>query len=141
MTILQGQTTSFKYQLYLGQHNFNSNIFYIALYTGNASLNQSTTAYTTSGEIVGAGYTAGGQMLTGVTVNFDNNTSTAYIDFSSISWNNSSFIARCALIYNVSNSNSSVAVIDFGADKSTSNGIFTITMPVNAPTTALIRSS
>lgn len=140
MAIVQGQTTSFKQQLYLAVHNFQTNTFKMALYTGNASLNQATTVYTTTNEVVGTGYTAGGITLTGVTINTDPNTSTVYINFNNVVWSPAAFTSRCALIYNTSASNASVAVIDFGADKSCSN-TFTVTMPANTSTTALIRSS
>jgi hypothetical protein len=140
MAILQGQTTSFKYQLFQGVHNFLTNSFYMALYTGNANLNQSTTAYTTTAEVTGTGYTAGGQLLTGVTVNFDATNSVAYVNFNNVIWTPAAFTTRCALIYNASASNASVAVIDFGSDK-TCNGTFTVTMPTNTYSTALIRSA
>jgi hypothetical protein len=139
MAIVQGQTTSFKQQLYLAVHNFQTNTFKMALYTGNANLNQSTTAYSATNEVVGTGYTAGGLTLTGVTINTDLNTSTVYINFNNAVWSPAAFTARCALIYNASASNASVAVIDFGSDKSCSN-TFTVTMPANTSTTALIRS-
>ena len=140
MAIVQGQTTSFKTQLYLAVHNFQTNTFKMALYTGNASINQSTTAYSTTNEVVGTGYTAGGLTLTGVTINTDPATSVVYINFNNAVWNPAAFTARCALIYNASASNASVAVIDFGSDKSCSK-TFTVTMPTNTSTTALIRSS
>jgi hypothetical protein len=140
MAIVQGQTTSFKLQLYEGVHNFLTNTFKMALYTGNASINQDTTVYTTTNEVVGTGYTAGGQTLTGVTINTDPNSSVVYINFNNVIWNPATFITRCALIYNTSASNAAVAVIDFGSDKSCSN-TFTVTMPANTSTTALIRSS
>jgi len=140
MAIVQGQTTSFKFQLFEGVHNFLTNSFYMALYTGNASLNQSTTAYTTTGEVVGTGYTAGGQLLTGVTVNYDTTNSVAYVNFNNVVWTPATFTTRCALIYNASASNASVAVIDFGSDKSCTNS-FTVTMPTNTYSTALIRSA
>jgi hypothetical protein len=140
MAIVQGQTTSFKYQLFQGVHNFLTNSFYMALYTANASLNQSTTAYTTTGEVVGTGYTAGGKLLTGVTVNYDTANSVAYVNFNNVVWTPASFTTRCALIYNTSASNTSVAVIDFGSDKSCTN-TFTVTMPVNTYSNALIRSA
>jgi len=140
MAIVQGQTTSFKFQLFEGVHNFLTNSFYMALYTGNASLNQSTTAYTTTGEVVGTGYTAGGKPLTGVTVNYDTTNSVAYVNFNNVIWAPAAFTTRCALIYNASASNASVAVIDFGSDKSCAN-TFTVTMPPNTYSTALIRSA
>ena len=140
MSIVQGQTTSFKYQLYQGLHNFSANTFNIALFTGAASINQNTVVYTPTGEVVGAGYTAGGQALTGVTISQDLAKSIAYVNFNNAVWTSASFTARCALIYNVSQGNSAVAVIDFGADKTCRN-TFTVAMPGNASTTALIRSA
>ena len=134
--ILQTQTTSFKTELYTGVHNLSTNTLKIALYTANADLNESTTAYTTSGEVTGTGYTAGGVTLTGVTINSSG--FTAYVDFADVVFN-ASVTARCALIYNSSQGNKSIAVLDFGSDKTSTN--FTITMPANTATAALIRSS
>ena len=137
MSIVQTQTTSFKKELYEAVHNLSTNTLKIALYTGNASLNEDTTAYTTSNEVVASGYTAGGNTLTGVTINSSDYT--AYVNFANTSWT-AAITARCALIYNVTQGNKSIAVIDFGSDK-TSTTTFTITMPANTSTTALIRSS
>jgi hypothetical protein len=135
--ILQTQTTSFKTELYTGVHNLSTNTLKIALYTANADLNESTTAYTTSGEVSGGGYTPGGVTLTGVTINSSG--FTAYVDFADVVFN-ASVTARCALIYNNSVSGKpSIAVLDFGSDKTSSN--FTITMPANTASAALIRSS
>lgn len=141
MSIVQGQTNSFKLQLYQGVHNFLTNNFYIALYTGNVNLNQATTAYSSTNEVAtSAGYTAGGKLLTGVTVSSDSSNGIAYINFNNVNWTPVAFSTRCALIYNASASNASVAVIDFGSDKTCTTS-FTITMPNNASTSALIRSS
>jgi hypothetical protein len=137
MSIVQTQTTSFKKELYQAVHNLSSDTLKIALYTGNASLNEDTTVYTTSNEVVASGYTAGGNTLTGVTISSSDYT--AYVNFANTSWT-AAITARCALIYNVTQGNKSIAVIDFGADK-TSTTTFTITMPANTSTTALIRSS
>jgi hypothetical protein len=137
MSIIQTQTTSFKKELYEAVHNLSTNTLKIALYTGNANLNEDTTVYTTSNEVVASGYTAGGNTLTGVTISSADYT--AYVNFANTSWT-SALTARCALIYNVTQGNKSIAVIDFGADK-TSTTTFTITMPANTSTTALIRSS
>jgi hypothetical protein len=134
--ILQTQTTSFKTQLYTGVHNLSTDTLKIALYTANADLNESTTVYTTSGEVTGTGYTAGGVVLTGVTINSSG--FTAYVDFADVVFN-ASVTARCALIYNVTQGNKSIAVLDFGSDKTSTN--FTITMPANTASAALIRSS
>jgi hypothetical protein len=134
--ILQTQTTSFKTELYTAVHNLSTDTLKIALYTANANLNESTTVYTTSGEVSGGGYVAGGVTLTGVTINSSGYT--AYVDFADVVFN-ASVTARCALIYNVTQGNKSIAVLDFGSDKTSTN--FTITMPANTATAALIRSS
>jgi hypothetical protein len=134
--ILQTQTTSFKTQLYTAVHNLLTDTLKIALYTANADLNESTTVYTTTAEVTGTGYVAGGVTLTGVTINSSG--STAYVDFADVVFN-ASVTARCALIYNVTQGNKSIAVLDFGSDKTSTN--FTITMPANTATAALIRSS
>ncbi len=134
--ILQTQTTSFKKELYQGIHDLTTDTLKIALYTANADLNETTTVYTTSGEVTGGSYTAGGVTLTGITINSSG--FTAYVDFADVVFN-ASVTARCALIYNFSQGNKSIAVLDFGSDKTSTN--FTITMPANTATAALIRSS
>jgi hypothetical protein len=135
-SIVQTQTTSFKAQLYQAVHNMLTDTLKIALYTAAADLNADTTVYSTTEEVTGGGYTAGGVTLTGVTLNTSG--STAYINFDNVVFN-ASVTARCALIYNVTQGNKSIAVLDFGSDKTSSN--FTITMPANTSTAALIRSS
>ena len=136
MSILQTQTTSFKKELYTAVHNLSTNTLYIALYTASADLNESTTIYSSVGEVSGTGYSPGGVPLTGVTISSSGYT--AYVDFADVVFN-ASVTARCALIYNVTQGNKSIAVLDFGSDKTSSN--FTITMPANTATAALIRSS
>lgn len=138
MSIVQTQTTSFKAELYEGIHDLLTDEIRIALYTGFADLNAATTAYSATNEITGAGYTAGGEVMTGVTV--QSSGTTAYVSFANVTWNPASFTTRCALIYNATKANRSVAVLDFGSDKTATN-TFTITMPANTPTAALIRSS
>ena len=135
--IVQTQTTSFKAELYQGVHNLLTDTLKMALYTSFASLNADTTVYTTTYEITGTGYTAGGNLVTGATVNTSGYV--AYVNFNNVFWTNSNLMARCALLYNVSKGNKSICVIDFGSDKSQVN--FTITMPANTATSALIRSS
>lgn len=135
-SIVQTQTTSFKAQLYQAVHNMLTDTLKIALYTAAADLNADTTVYTTTNEVTGTGYTAGGVTLTGVTLNTSG--STAYINFDNVVFN-ASVTARCALIYNATQGNKSIAVLDFGSDKTSTN--FTITMPANTSTAALIRSS
>jgi len=137
MSIVQTQTTSFKAELYQAVHDLLTDTLKIALYTANADLNADTTVYSTTNEVVSSGYTAGGATLTGVTLGTSGYV--AYVNFNNVSWT-TSVTARCALIYNASKSNKAIAVLDFGADK-TSVTTFLITMPQNSPTTALIRSS
>ena len=134
--ILQTQTTSFKTELYTAVHNLSTDTLKIALYTANANLNEATTVYSTDAEVTGGGYVAGGVTLTGVTINSSGYT--AFVDFADVVFN-ASVTARCALIYNVTQGNKSIAVLDFGSDKTSTN--FTITMPANTATAALIRSS
>ena len=136
MSIVQTQTTSFKKELYQGVHDLSTDTLKIALYTASADLNADTTVYTVTGEVSATGYTAGGSVLTGVTI--ESSGSVAYVNFANVSWA-ATITARCALIYNASQSNKSIAVLDFGSDKTSS--AFAITMPTNTSTTALIRSS
>ena len=135
--ISQTQTTSFKAQLYQGIHDLDTDVIKIALYTAFANLDADTLIYSATNEVVASGYTAGGAVMTGITVNTSG--TTAYVGFTNVSWT-SALTARGALIYNSSKGNKSVAVLDFGSDK-TSTTTFTITMPANTSTTALIRSS
>jgi hypothetical protein len=138
MSIVQTQTTSFKSQLYQAIHDLTTDNLYVALYTGNANLNADTTIYSATNEVAtSSSYTAGGKLLTGVTINTSGYT--AYVNFSNVVWTGTAITARCALIYNASKANKSIAVLDFGSDKTQTN--FTITMPSNTYTTALIRSS
>jgi hypothetical protein len=138
MSIIQTQTTSFKAQLYQGIHDLTTDVIKIALYTANANLNEDTTVYSSTDEVQPTGtYSLGGAQLTPITVSSSGYT--AYVGFPNISWTGA-ITARCALIYNETQGNKSVAVLDFGSDK-TSVGTFTITMPANTATAALIRSS
>jgi Flp pilus assembly secretin CpaC len=138
MSIIQTQTTSFKAQLYQGIHDLTTDVIKIALYTANANLNEDTTVYSSTDEVPATGtYALGGAQLTPITVSSSGYT--AFVGFPNISWTGA-ITARCALIYNATQGNKSVAVLDFGSDK-TSIGTFTITMPANTATAALIRSS
>ena len=138
MSIVQTQTTSFKAQLYQGIHDLTTDVIKIALYTANANLNADTTVYSSVNEVAATGtYVAGGATMTGITVSTSGYT--AYVGFDNVSWTGV-ITARCALIYNETQGNKSVAVLDFGSDK-TSTTTFLITMPSNTSTTALIRSS
>ena len=138
MAIVQTQTTSFKAELYQGIHDLTTDVIKIALYTASADLNEDTTVYSSTNEVANTGtYVAGGAQLTPITIGTSGYT--AYVGFPNISWTGA-ITARCALIYNSTQGNKSVAVLDFGSDK-TSTTTFTITMPTNGPTTSLIRSS
>jgi len=143
--ISQGQCTVFKTNLLSGLENFAIGTPYtykIALYTGNANLNNSTTAYSTANEITGSGYTATGKPLTISQVPVgDTTNNTSYVSFSNVTWTSASFTARCALIYN-STTGAAVAVLDFGSDKTnTAAGTFTVTFPTATSTTSILRIS
>lgn len=138
MAFEQTLTTSFKRDILLGVHDLDVDVIKMALYLASADLGAGTTVYTTAGETSGTGYTAGGKTLTGVTVLTSG--TTAYVDFADPSWDPAGFTARGALIYNASKSNKAIAVLDFGADK-TATATFTVQMPANTATSALIRIS
>lgn len=136
MAILQGMCSSFKQESWLGIHDLDTNTLKLALYTASADLSQATTVYTQTGEVVGAGYLAGGIPITGVQVLLSG--TTAYVTFNNPVWSGASFTCRGGLIYNASKANRAIAVLDFGADK-TASGTFTIQMPAASATTALLR--
>jgi len=137
-SIVQGQTTTFKTQLLSGNMDFDVDVFKIALYTNDATLNSETTIYTTTEEVVGTGYTAGGNTLTVVGPASDNTSNSAYVSFDTTTWTGT-FSARGALVYNTTSSNYSVCVLDFGEVKTISAQTLTVTFPDNTSTTALIR--
>lgn len=138
MSLTQTATNVFKTGLMNGTYNFNTNTFKIALYTANATLNETTTVYTSSNEVVASGYTAGGQTLSvTVTPTTGSSGNVAYISFANVSWTGA-ITARGALIYDVTNSNQTVCVLDFGADK-TSTNTFTVQFPAATNTSAIIR--
>ena len=149
MSIAQTATTSFKVQLLQAVHNFgptSADTFKVALYTAAANIDATTTAYTTSGEVVGAGYTAGGNTLVVSTSPTSGNNSgsvpTAYVSFNNTSWTSATFTARGALIYNdTASGNPSVAVLDFGSDKTVSNDTFQIIFPTPDANSAIGRIS
>ena len=143
MAIQQTATTSFKIELAQGVHNFgptSPDTFKIALYTGLATLNADTTVYSTTNEVPnGDGYTTGGKTLT-VSTTPTSSGSVAYWSFADIEWDPATFTARGALIYNSSESNASVAILDFGSDK-TGVTKFKIVFPTPTSTNAIIRIS
>ena len=148
MTITSAICNSFKVEILQGGHNFNDssgaptgNAFKLALFSSDsATLNKSTTAYSTSNEITnssGSAYTAGGKALTSVTPALS--TDTACCDFADISFTSASFTANGCLIYNDTQSDKACAVVAFGGDKTVSSGTFTIQFPAAAASTAIIR--
>ena len=148
MTIQQTATTSFKVELLQAVHNFgptSPNTFKVALYTAAANIGPSTTVYTTSNEVTGAGYTAGGNTLViSVSPTSGNNSSnvpTAYISFNNSTWTNATFTCRGALVYNSTQGNKSVAVLDFGSDKTVTNDTFQVIFPTPDANSAIVRIS
>ncbi len=141
MAITQAVCTSFKQELLVGTHNFTASsgdTFKIALYTSSASLGASTTAFTTSNEVSDSGsYSSGGGSLTSVTPTTSG--TTAICDFADISFTSATITARGALIYNSSDSNKAVAVLDFGGDKTSTSGTFTIQFPAADASNAILR--
>jgi len=145
MAITSALCTSFKKELLERKHDFNAtsgHTFKIALYTSSASLDAATTAYTTSNEVVGTGYTAGGTTLT----NIDPTSSgtTAFVDFADATWPSATITAAGALIYNTTTDGGSattnaVAVISFGGDKTSTNGDFVVQFPAADASNAIIR--
>jgi hypothetical protein len=136
MSIVQTLTTSFKNDILVGAQDLSTDTLKLALYTGDVNLNADTTVYSASNETLGTGYTAGGETLTGITIQTSG--TTVYINFDNAVWNPAAFTARAGLIYNSSKSNKSVAVLDFGSDK-TCTTTFTIQMPANTATSSLLR--
>ena len=127
MAITQAMCTSFKSEILDEQHDLVADTLKIALYTSSASLDASTTAFTTSNEISGTGYSSGGVELTSRTVS--TSSTTAFFDADDPTWTSASFTARGALIYNSSNSNKAIAVLNFGGDFTVSSGTFRIVFP------------
>jgi VCBS repeat-containing protein len=135
--------TSFKVELLQGVHNFTNStgdVFKLALYTSSATLDATTTAYSSSNEVANSGtYSSGGGSLTNVTPTSTG--TTAFTDFSDLSFTSATITARGALIYNSSDSNKAVAVLDFGSDKTSTDGTFTIQFPTADASSAIIRIS
>lgn len=140
MAISTAMCTSFKQEVLEALHDFNAtsgSVFKIALYTSSATLDASTTVYSSTNEVVGTGYTAGGETLT----NIDPTTSgtTAFADFADVTWTDATITAAGALIYNSSQSNKAVAVLSFGGDKTSTNGDFVVQFPAADASNAIIR--
>ena len=147
MTINQAVCASFKQQLLAGDHDIDNDTINLALYTDSATLNGNTTAYTTSNEVGASGtYAAGGATLTTPTIGLTKTSataSTAFVDFANVSFTSATISAQAALIYNRSsaNTNAAIAVLDFGAVKTSTNGTFTIAFPTNDASSAILRLS
>lgn len=140
MAITSALCTSFKQEILVGTHDFTASTgdsFKAALYTSSASLGASTTAYSSTNEVSGTGYTAAGAALTSVTPTTSG--TTAFCDFSDVSWSSATFTANGMLIYNDTESDKAVSVHAFGADKSVSSGTFTVQFPTADSTSAIIR--
>lgn len=139
--IIQCITNSFRSEMLKAVHDLETDVIKLALYTGSANLYPTTTIYTTTGEVVASGYSPGGIVLTGVTINTGTASTTqpapVYVDFDDAVFS-AALTARGALIYNSSKADRSIAVIDFGADK-TSTTTFTVQMPPNTASAALLR--
>ena len=140
MAITQAMTTSFKQELMEGVHDFTTHTFKIALFTSSATLGAATTAYSTTNEASGTGYTAGGEALTVVGGTVSTSGTTAFIDFADVSWTSASITARGALIYSSSVvGNPAVAVLDFWSDKTSTDGTFTVQFPTADASNAIVR--
>ena len=140
MAISSAIPTSFKQELLVGTHNFTAtsgNSFKLALYTSSATLGATTTAFTTTGQASGTNYTSGGATLTSVTPTTSG--TTALCDFADLVFGTATVTARGAMIYNDTQSDKAVAVIDFGGDKTSTAGNFTIVFPAANATAAIIR--
>ena len=137
MAITQAMCSSFKQQILLGEHDLDTDVIKLALYTSAATLSAATTAYSTSDEVVGVGYTAGGNTLAGATVSLTG--TTAFVDFTDTTWTTATITARGALIYNSSKSDKAIAVLDFGSDKTSTAGSFTVQFPANDSSSAIVR--
>tara|TARA_R110001599_G_scaffold23686_1_gene86481 strand:- start:147 stop:578 length:432 start_codon:yes stop_codon:yes gene_type:complete len=141
MAISQAMCTSFKIALLDGEMDFSSNTgqtFKIALYTSSASLGATTTAYANTNEVSGTNYTAGGNTLS-ISANPAASGTTAFLDFADTTWSNATITARGALIYKSGGSNPAVAVLDFGADKTSTAGDFTVQFPAADASNAIVR--
>jgi hypothetical protein len=141
MAITQAMCTSFKVELLTGTHDFTNSTgdtFKLALYTSSATLDASTTAYTVTNEASGTGYSAGGGTLTNVTPTSSG--TTAFTDFADLTFSSATITARGCLIYNDTDAGDpAVAVLDFGGDKTSTNGDFTIQFPTADASNAIIR--
>ena len=136
--IVQTVTTSFKQDILKGLQDLSTDVLRMAIYTANAQLDANTTNYSAVGEVSSVNYSAGGNICQNVIIKSDATSGIVYVTFDNVSWSNVSFTCRGALIYNASKSNKSVAILNFGSDK-TAGPNFVVTLPADTPTSALIR--
>lgn len=138
MPIAQAMCTSFKAELFGGVHDLDTDVIKIALYASTANLDASTTVYSTASEVPNSGtYVAGGATLTGVVISSSG--TTAFVDFADVSWTSATITARGALIYNSSKADRAIAVLDFGSDRISTSGTFTVQFPAPTATDAILR--
>lgn len=137
MAITQALCSSFKSELLGGIHDLDTDTIKLALFTSAATLSAATTTYSTTNEVVGSGYIAGGNTLTSPVISLDG--TTAIVDFADTTWAAATITARGAVIYNSSKANRAIAVLDFGSDKTSTSGDFTVSFPAAAAATAIIR--
>ena len=140
MAITQSMATSFKKELLEGKHNFlasGGNSFKLALYTSSATMGAATTAFTTTNQASGTNYSSGGSALTNI--NPATSGTTAFTDFADLTFGTATITARGCMIYNDTNADRNVAVFDFGGDKTSTAGSFTITFPTADASNAIIR--
>lgn len=137
MAISQALCSSFKSELLGGTHDLDTDVIKIALFTSSATLDATTTAYSTTNEVSGTGYTAGGNTLASAAISLDG--TTAIVDFADTTWSSATITANGALIYNSSKANRAIAVLAFGGDKTSTNGDFTIQFPTADASNAILR--
>ena len=137
MAIVQALANTFKEDLMDTTANLEANTLKIALFDNTATLSSATTAYAIANEVTGTNYTAGGEAMTGMAVTLDG--STAILDADNVTWANATISAQAAVIYNTNFSNAAIAVLDFGGNKTSTNGTFEIQFPNANASTALIR--
>jgi len=137
MAITQALCSSFKTELLGGIHDLDTDTIKMALFTSSATLGAATTAYAVTNETTGTGYSAGGETVTTPVITLSG--TTAYFDFDDVPWTSSTFTCRGALLYNSSQSNAAICVLDFGSDVGVSSGTFTVQLPAPGASTALIR--
>lgn len=137
MALTQCMVTSFKAEILGGIQDLDSDVLKLALYTSSATMDATTTAYSATNEVSGTGYTAGGATVSGAAITTSG--TTAYVDFTDTTWASATITARGALLYNSTKANRAIAVLDFGGDKISTAGDFTVQWPAPGASTAIVR--